>query len=367
MKIIHVITRFNIGGTATWLRNLVKGSEKFGSESFIIAGNTSEFERENPNFLECNGIRARTLSQKFNPFLDLLAFLQIRKIIKYLKPDVVNTHTFKAGIIGRLAVLSLGSKRPAVVHTVHGHLLYGYFPNLVVGVVVVIEKFLASISQLVLFSGKRVMSECQEAGISSSSNSRLVNPGVEYQLENPFKGTLKTEQRKKCVGWLGRFVEVKDPKLALEVAMNLPEVEFVFGGDGPLLKELQAIAPSNCKFLGWVNEDSFWSLCDLALLTSRNEAQPYSILEALIRGIPVIATDAGSVSDVVRPNISGVLCLSDPIQIADEIKRIINDQSLYDHLSRGGADLVKNEYSIENQAKRHNSLYLEAIKLRRGK
>jgi glycosyltransferase involved in cell wall biosynthesis len=331
----------------------------FNAESFVIAGNTSNHENEDAEFLECNGIRARVLSQSFNPLFDLLSFFQIRRVVKAIKPEVVNTHTFKAGVIGRLAVLSLGKRRPALVHTVHGHLLYGYFPGYMVRLIVIAEKFLSHFTELVLFSGKTVLTECEKAGMIGHSRSRIVNPGVNIPHTR-----INRSEKPKVIGWLGRFVEVKNPKLAIDVATLLPELDFIFGGDGPLFEEMRKQAPANCRFLGWVNEQSFWSQCDIALLTSKNEAQPYSILEAMANGLPVVATDVGSVSDVVVHNLNGNVCSSDPTELSYAIRELIDSHSLYEKYSWQGSKRARDLFSLSNQAKQHYDLYQEAIQIR---
>ena len=95
----------------------------------MAAGHVQEGEAEDQIFRELSGHRIESLGRSISIFSDLKSLIEIRKYIVEHKPDLVNTHTAKAGLIGRLAAVSILKNRPAIIHTYHGHLLYGYFPN----------------------------------------------------------------------------------------------------------------------------------------------------------------------------------------------------------------------------------------------
>ena len=102
MRIVHVITRFNQGGTASWLKTLIPEQENLGHEVFLLAGSVQKDEKEDSFFTDSNGIRIVHLGRKPNMLRDLRALFELRKKIKKISPDVVNTHTSKAGIIGKI-------------------------------------------------------------------------------------------------------------------------------------------------------------------------------------------------------------------------------------------------------------------------
>jgi glycosyltransferase involved in cell wall biosynthesis len=361
MKIVHIITRFNVGGTATWLTNLSNSLINSGNESFLLAGHVLKDEIEDANLLEINGIRIRSLRQSISPFPAFLSFLQIRRCIKVLNPDLVNTHTSIAGVIGRIACLSLLKKRPTIVHTVHGHLLTGYFKSRKRAIVIGVERILGRYSDLILFSGERVRSEFVNATKISPSKTALVSPGL------AFPSSIPTKSRKKgkvIVGWLGRFVPVKDPALAVEVARIMPNIEFKFGGDGPLLEECKKYAPSNCSFIGWTSPDHFWQGCNIALLTSKNEAQPISIIEAGLLKIPAVITPAGSAIEVVSDRVTGLVVEPDVRELSKAISELLGNRKLLKSLGQNAQLSYKIKYSQEKQLADHITAYKYAISLR---
>lgn len=360
IKIVHIITRFNVGGTATWLSTLVQQFAKHNHSSFILAGIVSEGEKEDSRFLERNGIRIRTLSKGFNPFADVLAFLQIRRIVKHLSPDIVNTHTSKAGAIGRLAAWSLGSKRPRVVHTFHGHLLEGYFSKIRVRLIILIEKFLEIATDFFLFSGEKVKRDLNEVKIATSKPSQLVRPGV-YTRNSKLVKNAKKSKDSFVIGWLGRFEEVKRPDLAVELSKRMPQLEFRFGGSGSLHASLVGRVGANAKFLGWVNSDSFWDECDIAILTSVNEAMPFSLLEAQSIGIPVITFEAGSAAEVVEDGKTGFV-VKDIGGMERAIKSLCNSPELYSKMSQASRDFISQAFSPERMYKEHEASYRKALK-----
>jgi hypothetical protein len=127
MRVVHLIARFNQGGTATWLANLIEGQRACEDKVWLLAGDVQRGEKEDPKFNELDGIRIRGLGRKISLIDDVKAIFLIRKQLRALNPDVINTHTAKAGMVGRVAAWSLGKNRPRIVHTYHGHVLYGYF------------------------------------------------------------------------------------------------------------------------------------------------------------------------------------------------------------------------------------------------
>ena len=127
MRVLHIIARFNVGGTATWITNLSEELVRMGHEVHLLAGEVESNEKEDERFSVLGGIRIKGLSRRVSMFSDLNSIFEIRKQIRAIKPDVINTHTAKAGVVGRIANLLLFSRKAPIVHTVHGHLLTGYF------------------------------------------------------------------------------------------------------------------------------------------------------------------------------------------------------------------------------------------------
>lgn len=310
MRVVHVIARFNKGGTATWLVNLIEGEQSQGDRVWLLAGNVEEGEVEDSRFGDLGGIRIHRMGRRVSPIKDLFSILEIRAYLREFSPDVVNTHTAKAGLVGRIAAFSLGSKRPRIVHTYHGHVLYGYFGPVANYIYRRIEIALARITDLILVSGIRVRKELLEAGVGIESQYATVKPGVE-QVERLRKSevreNLSLSKEATVVGWLGRIAQIKRPDRVVALAGEFPDLIFLVGGDGELLEEMRMTAPPNVRFLGWTSPSIVWSASDIALLTSDNEAQPISLIEAASLKLPLIGENVGSVSEVIQSGKSGFL------------------------------------------------------------
>ncbi len=307
-----MIARVNLGGTARWLETLTAEQIAAGQEVVVATGNVQGDEVEDTGADTMPLVRLERLGRAVSPFDDLVALRELRDLIGDLQPDVVNTHTAKAGLVGRAAALSLGSRRPALVHTVHGHLLKGYFSRLAVRGISTSERMMAAASDLVLAAGQKVRDDLVAARIVKAEKVIVVRPGVRDFSRLPqdqarrllgvdgWAGSPAASGRPRPVaGWLARVVRVKRPDRLVGAALATPEVDFIAGGDGALREGLQERSPENLRSLGWADPATFWSACDLAVLTSDNEAMPYSLVEAALAGLPTVTTDASSSSRMV--------------------------------------------------------------------
>jgi len=356
LRVLHIIARFNLGGTATWISNLSTGLKSAGHEVLLITGDVGRDEIEDPRVGGINTIRIKSWGRKLSVFQDVRAFLRIRKEILRLKPDVVNTHTSKAGVLGRLANASLFSRRSPLVHTIHGHLFAGYFPRPVVEVIAKVEKILSRLTDVMLFAGEKVRQDCINFGIDKQKSSKVVMPGVSF-FSKP-----RIQSERITIGWLARLAKVKRPDRVLELAQRLPQFDFLIGGDGQLRSVLEAGAPLNCKFVGWIGPEEFWKSCDIALLTSDNEALPISLIEAQLSGIPCVTTPAGSATEVVLDGENGLVAKDFNVSsLADLIRKLTRDKNLRETLGNQGKKRSSEIFSPARQLSDHILAYNEAI------
>jgi len=241
MRVLHIITRLNVGGTASWLDQLTLSLQKSGLVVRILAGITDKNEIPAVMSSECDVRYIPSLRKASNIFQELNSFWAIRKEIKLFNPTVINTHTSKAGLLARLANLTLLRNRPKLVHTLHGHLLYGYFPKWKIRLIITVERFLGLFTDFVLVPGKNVAAEAEAAGLVSHRKVIEVVPGVPI----PSTPRLLQESQKLRIGWLGRLTQIKRPDRVIELANMFPDVDFFMGGDGELMRSLQDARPSN--------------------------------------------------------------------------------------------------------------------------
>jgi glycosyltransferase involved in cell wall biosynthesis len=343
----------NVGGTARYVGELV---EKIPN-SKLATGYVQGSEIEDPCGQKLEVLRVPHMGRKISPVNDFRAWLELRRIVKAVKPAIVHTHTFKAGLIGRLVA---GSHKR--VHTFHGHLFDdNSFTNFEKKVIIFTEKLLASRTDLLISVGKKVGVELRAHGIGADSNWLSIAPGVEAlpavareQARNAFgfgsEGAL--------VGWMARMTEVKNPFLLVEIATQLPEIVFLMAGGGNLLEDVRAKAPKNLVVIGWVDASAFWSAVDCAISTSDNEGMPIALIEAQLAGVPVIATDVGSNSEVIRDRITGIIVSKKVHDIVNAIQKMIEDEHSRKAMGIAAKQWGLQEFNLKKMLDAHKEAYL---------
>lgn len=351
-KVLHVIARMNVGGTARYVGELV---EKIPN-SALAAGLVQGAELEDPIVESLPILRIQHLGRKISPINDFRAWLELRKIVKEIKPEILHTHTFKAGLIGRLVC---GNHKR--IHTFHGHLFDDQsFSQLEKQVITLTEKILAKRTDVLISVGEKVGVELRAAGIGKNQNWTSIPPGV-----NPIPLIEKEEARKSLglnenqvlVGWMARMAEVKNPYLLLEVAKRLPTVDFVMAGGGKLLSEIKASAPSNVNVIGWANASNFWSAVDCAVSTSDNEGMPIALIEAQLAGIPVIATDVGSNSEVIDNRVTGIVTSKTVDALVNAVQKLVTNNELRISMGIAAQAWGEENFSLEKMLVLHRQVY----------
>ena len=179
IRVAHIVTRMNTGGVAVLIAEIFKGYDRSAFEFTLITGICQSGEEEylQGRGLKLNEIQVSSMNRSLNPLKDLTAFISIIRILNQLKPDIVHTHTSKAGLLGRIAA-KIVCPRAKVVHTYHGHLLQGYFSSLATKLIVLTEKYLARISDVLVSMGNHVKIELLAAGVGDKSQYEVIFPGV---------------------------------------------------------------------------------------------------------------------------------------------------------------------------------------------
>jgi glycosyltransferase involved in cell wall biosynthesis len=320
LKIIHVIARLNVGGTSRYLCNLLPKLEKSGIDYILAVGNVQNGEIEDSNLEGLNFRRINSMGRAISLIKDARASLEIYKIIRLTKPDVIHSHTFKAGLLCRL----IFPKIPKV-HTFHGHLLTDpEFTRFQLKMIITVEKFLAQFTKKFIVTGNQVSVDLFNSGIGIE-NQYISIPGELDEMSFRPRAEVRNElelDNSFTIIWVARIAPVKQPDLVLEVAKLCPDFSFIICGDGPDLENLRSRAPSNVKFLGMVNPERYLKAADIFLSTSANEGIPYSILEAQASGLPVVAINSGAVSEIVEDGVNGYLTSGQAEEIALRISEL---------------------------------------------
>ena len=364
MKVLHLIARMNIGGTARYLTMLSNGLEAAGVESSIATGFVQGAESEDPSVKDVRLHRINHLGRSINPIADHKAFKELQALVAAEKPDIIHSHTFKAGFIARSkrnTLIHAAGKEIKFVHTFHGHLLDDpEFSGPKKSAIIAIERALAKKTDKLITVGQKVANELFANGIGNANQFINIPPGV-YALPTKSKEAARQElgltHNALIIGWLARVTGVKNPLLATEIAKEIPEATFIFGGDGDLMDQLKKFAPTNTKIFGWVDAATFLSACDLILSTSENEGMPVALIEAQLAGIPVVATNVGSSAEVVINNETGTITTKDKSDISNAIKTLLASPETLQKMAKNATIHASATFAPSTMINKHLDLY----------
>jgi GT2 family glycosyltransferase/glycosyltransferase involved in cell wall biosynthesis len=327
IKVLRIIARLNIGGPAIHVHLLTKGLDAEKFEPVLVSGKISPQEGD-MSYLFDSYDKSPTiipeLQREISLRMDLKAFRQIFNRLLKERPDIVHTHTAKAGSSARLAVLMYNficEKKVRTVHTFHGHVFEGYFSRAKSLMFVWIERFLARLTNMIIaISETQKRDLLEKFQIAPAQKIRTVELGFDLRpflgskmLKGQFRRSLGINDNTLLIGIIGRLVPIKNHIMFFEAARVFLEenpgvhAKFVVVGDGELRDELEAYCQelglaSHVVFSGWMrNVPLVYADLDMLALTSTNEGTPVSIIEAMASSVPVIATDAGGVMDLLGP------------------------------------------------------------------
>lgn len=365
MHVVHILTRTNIGGVSNYLDHLLRGTQGRINNT-VVRGIASSDEGEyfDTRTLHANVIDISSLRRRSKPWLDVVAFVRLVSMLRKLRPDVVHTHMAKAGALGRIAAFV--ARVPVRVHTFHGHLLQGYFGGMKTRGVVAIERALSRITTHAVTNGERVRLDLVAIGVIRDSASTMIPPAVEPMTlpgRHDARAELGLPDDRVVVGYVARLAPVKRPDRVIALAERLPNVHFAMFGDGPLLASIRTAVDKlpNVSLHGW-REDlaAVYAAVDIALLTSDNEAISIALIEAASAGLPIVATNVGSIPEIVHRDINGFLG-DDIDELAHSIERLADNESLRRSMGESGRLLARSSYTTANLAEAHIGLYQRLV------
>jgi glycosyltransferase involved in cell wall biosynthesis len=363
VRIVHVITRINQGGTARWLDVLTAEQQQRGHDVLILSGNVQDGEDEDELVASLPLVKVPALGRKVSPVNDLRAMTELRRHFGRLKPDLLNTHTSKAGAVGRAANLSLGPERPPLVHTIHGHLLNGFAGPVGTAGIRETEKALAQASDALICVGPIAYEGITQAGIGRGRPVVDILPGARA-LDLPTRRAAREHFRladdEFTVAWVGRMTRQKNPDRAMTTARLMPETTWLMAGDGDRLDEVKRTAPANVRLLGWTDPGPVLAAADVYVHTADWEGFPYSVIEALQAGLRVVATDS-------VPPVPGVTRIDPALpEVPERLRNVI------DVVRRSGREAEETRwrraevFRPEAFAEAHEAVYAAAQRHRHG-
>ncbi|MBL7086582.1 MAG: glycosyltransferase [Candidatus Cloacimonetes bacterium] len=322
-RILRIITRLCVAGAPihTILLNAKLDSQKY--ESYLLSGRIEPYESDMSYLADKYGIKPiylNSMSRELSLLKDVRALIDIIKIINKVKPDIVHTHTAKAGMLGRIAAKLMGVK--IIIHTFHGNVFKGYFSKPKTAFFIFLEKNLAKISSKIVAISNQQKQELLDLKITNENKIHIVPLGFDFENVIPsesdkgkFRKKYSIPKDAKLIGIIGRLAPIKNHKLFLDIAEALlkkyDNLFFLIIGDGELRKSLQEDInrrnlKNNVVITGVIkNLKPVYADLDLVLLTSNNEGTPVAIIEAMACRKVVMTTNVGGVEDFVENRVNG--------------------------------------------------------------
>ena len=308
---------------------------------------------------------------------DVRALAQLVRILRRDRPALVHTHAAKGGTLGRVAVmLAFPRRRPAVVHTFHGHSLTGYFPSRTARMYTRIERFLARRTNVLVAVSEEVRDDLVGLGVAPPGQFEVVRLGLDLSAfaddadRAARRGAVRAQwgagDGDDVVTLVARLVPIKRVDRFLETAALLrdrPSTRFVIVGDGELREELQSSEPARAlgDRLIWAGfRRDMADVCfasDVVVLTSDNEGTPVSLIEASACSVAVVGTDVGGVRSVVVDGATGYVVPPDVTAVAERLRALLADPELRTRFGTAGRERVAGRFGADRLATDHDRLY----------
>jgi glycosyltransferase involved in cell wall biosynthesis len=404
IKVLRIIARLNIGGPSIHSILLTAGLDKTSFDSFLVTGTAEKTEGDMfylVNEKDVRPIIIPKLSRTLNIYNDFIAFWKLFRLMRKERPDIVHTHTAKAGTLGRSAGLlykltkslnlirSRGLHRRTtreiegsspvkdlkLIHTFHGHVLHSYFNRIRSAFFIRIERLLGIFTHKIIAVSESLRKELIDLRIAPPEKIVAIPLGLELKKFLKIDKNSSGYRDYKSVGIIGRLVPVKNHRMFLDAAKRLRDIlgfkqriKFLIVGDGPLRQELEDYTErlgiqQDVTFTGWRRDlEKIYSELDIIVLTSLNEGTPVALIEAMAAGKPVISTEVGGVKDLFSNRFDtkknegkstikyfdqGILIDSGDVEsLATAIKELLKNDRLREKMGKRGRKAVYPKYDI---------------------
>ncbi|MEP7290502.1 MAG: glycosyltransferase family 4 protein [Chloroflexota bacterium] len=382
IRILRIIARLNVGGPAIHVTLLTEKLSAPEYESTLVCGTISADEGDMRYYAEAHGVEpliVPELGRTLHPLRDLVTIWTVYRLIRKLKPDIVHTHTAKAGFVGRIAARLAGV--PVIVHTFHGHVFQGYFSPTMTRIFLILERLTASMSDTVITLTEGLRRElADEYRVTDKARITVLPLGLDLapfaaaeRKNGAFRREYSIPADAPLVGIVGRLVPVKNHALFLEAAAKvraqMPVARFVIIGDGELRGEIERRVDilglrDAVIFTDWLRElVPAYADLDVNVISSLNEGTPVSVIESLAAGCPVVTTAVGGLPDLLDQGVLGVLVPSgDADALANAIIDVLNDPPD----AKQAQALMVERYSIERLVRDLDALYRRLLGKKRS-
>jgi glycosyltransferase involved in cell wall biosynthesis len=373
IRILRLIARLNVGGPAIHVTLLAKKLGAPQYESLLVCGQVEANEGDMQYYAESQAVHPviiPELGRALHPIRDLITIWKVYRLIREYRPDVVHTHTAKAGFVGRLAARLAGV--PVILHTFHGHVFHGYFSWPKTRFFIWLERQTARMSDTVITLTEGLRRELADVyRITRKARITVLPLGLDLDrfAQTPRKGGAFRQawgipDDAPLIGIVGRLVPVKNHALFLEAAARVreqyPDSRFVIVGDGETRPAVEAQAEAlglrhAVILAGWQRDLApVYSDLDMLVISSLNEGTPVSVIEALAAGCPVVATAVGGLPDLLDHGVLGRLVRpGDAYALAQAMVETLREPPD----GRRAQELMLDRYGIDRLVRDLDSLY----------
>jgi glycosyltransferase involved in cell wall biosynthesis len=379
-SVLHLVARLNVGGPAIQVIPLVHALRGRGFQADVAHGQLAEGEASMTYLADARGldtILVPHLQRAVGPH-DALALREIVRLLRSRRPDVLHTHTAKAGALGRIAARMLGDRGPrAVVHTYHGHVFSGYFSPAKTRAIVAVERRLARDATRILTVSDEIGEDIVSHGVAPRSKVQTMLLGLEldaFEPAPPERAAARTALRdelgiggsEQVVTIVARLVPIKRVDRFLRVAslVRRPGVRYLIVGDGEqggqLRSSPEARALGDAVIFAGFRRDmaAVCAASDIMVQTSDNEGTPVSLIEAGAAGLPSVSTDVGGVRTVVADGETGYLRAPDDDRgLADAIGALLDDPGRARQLGAAARVRCRASFSLDRLVEDSVGLY----------
>lgn len=366
-KILHCITLSIAGGAQQVVKHLCEGFYK-ENNIILVTSSNGELVKLVENF----GIKVyllHNMKRNISPIDDLKTLIKLIHIIRYEKPDIVHCHSWKAGVLGRIAAFFCRVEK--IYFTVHGWSVLGKPNKILRSIFICIEKTLALLTTKLIF----VCEEDRKQGISLNIAAKEKLCTI-YNGINDIKRIKSSENIREIYKIpedaiiLCSVARMDSQKRCFETASIMAEIMnkrkdiyFMFVGDGPLFIQME----STVKLYGIEqrfilagsrnNVPDYLNSADIFLLLSNYEGLPISLLEAMCMGLPLVASDVGGVCELIEENINGFLVSNDEKEIINKLYTLIEDDKKREKFGKNSRAMFETRFKFEDMIDKHRVLY----------
>lgn len=374
IKVLH-ITQATIGGTLEYLKLFFTHINKDEYEVYLACPSYGPMKKE----IEDIGVKVYPLEMTREISLkdDLNSFMDMKKLIKKVNPDIVHLHSSKAGVLGKIA--SYLNNIPCI-YNAHGWSFSMNVSYKKKKVYSLIEKYTSLFCDKIVNISDYEHNLAKQYNIASDKKMITIHNGIDiekYDKSNySRKDTLEElgiPQECFIVGMVARISEQKDPIKFIEIAKivcsEIEDAYFVLVGDGELRNQVNKLIMKydlndRVKITGWVNDvNKYISVFDIGILTSRWEGFGLVLTEYMAAKKPIIASNVGGIPELIEDDYNGILVdINDTSKFVKSIIALKDNDTLKNKYVDNSSCILDDKFNIKNVVEKHNKLYRELLK-----